>query len=116
MPSKALFFTNRRSRVDAIVEHVTNAIKEAKGLQHNYLVFGLHGKQVNMQLFCNKVSNALCARTIGLVSTRGCGDIGIDCCACQEMIEGETIYFPEVKLIVAEGMPSTFANLLQEMG
>ena len=74
MPSKALFFTNRQSRIDTLIEHVTDAIEEAQGLQHNYLVLGLHGKQsledkkVNIQLFCNKAAHVLCTRTIGLVA------------------------------------------------
>lgn len=100
--SKAMFFTNKRSRVSVLVDHVTDAIEEAQGLQHNYLVLGLHGKQsledkkVNIQLFCNKVAHSLCARSIGLVSTRGCGDTGVDCCAGQEMIErGKLSSFPK---------------------
>jgi hypothetical protein len=52
--------------------------------------------------------HTLSARTLCMVSTRGCGDTGIGCCAVQHTVDGATVDF--LKLILA------MANYLQEIG
>jgi hypothetical protein len=117
---KAMGFTNKKSRVELLTDHVYDYLEAWASTQAACRALARRspaGRQESQHATLSQQSEAhLSARTLCMVSTRGCGGTGIDCCAVQHTIDGATVDFPGVKLIIAEGMPSTLANYLREIG